>query len=140
MLGQLVRITTVVQQHAAQDVRHAVVAQQQAGGNRQICPGRISADGHARGIDAQGCPAFVQPARDGCDLQQRGRKPDFRGQRVVHADDDDTRARGQFAHHAIVRVEAEQGPAATVQVDQRRLQIVRRNRPVDAHAHVALHG
>jgi hypothetical protein len=113
---------------------------QQTRSDRQVRAGGVSADRDARGIDAE-CPAaLVQPARDGFDLMQCERKPDFRRQRIVDTDDDDAGARGQFAHHAIVRVETEHGPAATMQVDQRWLERGCRVRPVQAHAHVALRG
>jgi hypothetical protein len=82
----------------------------------------------------------VQPARDGFDLMQCEREPDFRRQRIVDADDHDAGARRQFAHHAIVRVETEHGPAAAMQVDQRWLERGCHVRPVQTHAHVALRG
>jgi len=87
---------------------------------RQVAPRGISAERQPLRIDLGAGAALAGPVDHGDDLVQSHREADLGRSGIVDADHHEPGAMGVFAHQPVVGVDAEQGPAAAVHVDQRR--------------------
>jgi hypothetical protein len=94
------------------------VAGQQRQHGGEVATSAVAPDGDARRISAQLGSVGGHPLEHRPGVVERSRERVLGCQSVVHRDHDDTRVGAEGAAGVIVGVEAPDGPAATVEVDQ----------------------
>ena len=116
--GTLRDESPVIEQHGLQRRHGILLTAQEAGRHAQVGAGRVAADCEPPGIDPEREALLRQPAQDVDRLLERHRKFLLWRERVVDANHATGGARGVFAHDAVVGIDAEQRPAAAMQVDE----------------------
>ena len=98
-----------------------LVARVQRADGRQRAAGRIAADGDARGVQAQRCPARAgQPVQRVPGVVHGGGKAPLRRQPVVERQHGGAALLAEHAAKGVVRFDAANGEAAAVRVQQHR--------------------
>jgi len=115
----------------------APVAQAHEGGEGKIAAGRVAAEHDALRIDLPAPGMCREPQHQCLDPVKRLRVFCFRRERIVDADDSHLGLRRIFSHQPVVGIVAEQGEAATMNVDHGRQKRAGPHRPVNADAEVA---